>query len=121
MKVRLWRGQTTRDDEVLAALQGELGLLREENARLQAERGRPLDPGRVADDVRVLAAAAGQVDACGDDAWHVLTEALVLREALLDLCQGVELAMVTLADRLQALAPSAIIGSLVPAGEGERQ
>jgi len=120
VKVWLKRGQPARDDEVLAVLQGELELLREENARLQAERGLPLDPGRLSGDARALVTAAEQADSAGDEAWHVLTEALVMREALLDVCQGVELAMVSLGDRLRTLAPSAALALDSSCADGDQ-
>jgi hypothetical protein len=83
--------------ERLLALEAELELLREANARLTAERGRPPDAGTLVE--RLRAASAGGDDARtpqaagaahGDAAWDALTRVAALREALLVICVELE-------------------------------
>ena len=120
MRVRFRRGHGARDNDVLSGLQADLELLREENVRLKADRQRVPDASRVAEDMRELSESARQRDTAADDAWHVLTEALVIRETLLDACQGIEHAMATVASRLRALAPSET-AELETAGLADRE
>lgn len=99
------------DDDALGALQAELALLREENARLKVERQRRPDAGHVVERLREIAAVTGRLDDFGDDAWHVLTETVVIRETLLDVCREIEHAMVNLQNRLSSTTPAAATDS----------
>jgi hypothetical protein len=56
----------------------------------------------------------------GDDAWHLLTEAVVMRDTLVDLCQRTREAMAALEGRLQNLEPLGAAASFeVPNGTVE--
>ena len=94
-----------RSAALLAALEAELALLREENARLRTrlERG-DARPWRE----RVHAALADGADGAraADDAAALLGECRLLHAALLDACDEVERAMRDVRDRLEALAPA---------------
>jgi hypothetical protein len=68
------------------ALQAELTLLREENARLQAAQYRPADLGTALDQIRALPEVAPASGEASDQAVDLLTSSLVLREALLQVC-----------------------------------
>jgi len=94
------------DAAALAELEAELALLREENARLKVERHRTPDSGQVIDRMRSLVEAAENSEQAADDAWHSLTEALVLRETLLDVCREVASAMGAMERRLASIQPS---------------
>ena len=94
------------DAAALAELEAELALLREENARLKVERHQPTDSGQVVDRMRALVEQAETTEQTADDAWHSLTEALVLRETLLDVCREVASAMGALERRLSAIQPT---------------
>lgn len=85
----------------LLALESELELLREENARLMAEQGRAPDPTALAESLRAIAvagmngvAAGASEPATEDDAWDALARTAALREGLLAVCIELEHAAV---------------------------
>jgi hypothetical protein len=90
------------------ALEAELVLLREENARMKVDAARPPGPGRAVERIRGVAAAAEAAPAKepdgGDEAWHALAEATMLREVLTDMCDEVQGAIAAVQNRLQASA-----------------
>jgi hypothetical protein len=107
------------DDEVELKLQ--LMLLREENARLKAARYQPADTGTVIDRVRLLGSLTdGELL---DDAWSLLADCLVIREGLDEACVEIQNAIVSVRERLEALAVR--IEGAIPAdsaaGDGTRQ
>jgi hypothetical protein len=90
------------------ALEAELVLLREENARMKVDAARPPGPGRAVERIRGVVAAVEAVPAKepdgGDEAWHALAEATMLREVLTDMCEEVQGAIAAVQNRLQAAA-----------------
>jgi hypothetical protein len=112
-------------DEALEELQGELMLLREENARLKALQHHPPDAGRLLSKVRSMSAERAEMEEIGDQAAQAIADGLVMRQTLLDVCQEIELLMVTMGARLEALAsewaPDPVAGELdIEPDESER-
>lgn len=86
------------------ALEAELALLREENARMKVEAARPASTGRAIERIRGAAAAAEELGQT-DDAWQALAEATMLREVLADMCEEVQGAVAAVQKRLRSLGP----------------
>lgn len=115
---RLKRRSEGRSGEILGALEADALLLREENARLRVKLEAPPTVGHVIERLRALpspcAAPAearhrpmtGEQAEQGDEALHVLTEALVMRNALVEVCSEIGQVMAGLEARLAALTPS---------------
>lgn len=82
---------------LIAELEAELALLREENARLKVERARAARSW----DARVHGTVPGATaDGAGEDVWELMTECEVLRTALLDVCRDVDHALDRIRGRL---------------------
>jgi hypothetical protein len=77
-------------------------LLREENARLKAERHRPTDVGVMVDRLRVVATDEGEGNA-HDDVWGLLSECLAIREGLDHACDEIHAAISSVQERLIGL------------------
>jgi hypothetical protein len=90
----------------LDALEAELALLREENARLRAEQASAPPAGQLIELVRGLGQNGHTGGDVEDEAWQVLSEVLVMRNVLADICQEVSSAMNRFEDRLRSLDPS---------------
>jgi len=88
--------------ESVAALQAEVVLLREENARLKADGLHQPDLDTLLRRARSMSRAASPEDAA-DDATQVLVDAMVLRESLLALCQEIARSMAHVEARLAEL------------------
>jgi hypothetical protein len=86
-------------DEV-AELKLELLLIREENARLKANRHRPPDLGTLIDYLRFTGDPGANL-ATLDDAWSVLCECLAIREALTQAYRENEAAIRAIEQRLR--------------------
>jgi len=101
--------------ETLLAVQAELTMLREENARLQSAQHQVPDVGAVLGRLRALpaAAAAGEAapaaasassaEEAADDAATLVLEGLVMRDALLQVCRELTQAVAQLEQRLRRL------------------
>jgi hypothetical protein len=99
-------------EELLEALQAEVLLLREENAQLRIKLERTPELGDVVEQMHALTARGPTQKDTGDHAWHLLTEGLVMRDALVDLCQRTRETMAALEGSLQQLDPLEVAGSL---------
>lgn len=77
-------------------------LLREENARLKADRHRPADVGTMIAQMRRMAVEQGE-DELSDEAWSLLSECLVIREELNQACIEIRAAMSAIQKRLGRL------------------
>ena len=84
------------------ALQAELVLLREENARLKAAPHQAPDIAQLLGRARSAPASLDPHNVA-DETTRVLVEGLVIRESLLEICQEIERAMVSFEARLKAL------------------
>ena len=89
------------------ALQAELVLLREENARLKAAGHQEPDLGALLERARTLPGVGVGADDRGDEAAQLLVEGMVMRESLLGLCQEIGRSMAVLEARLTALGGAA--------------
>jgi hypothetical protein len=90
-------------------------LLREENARLKAERHRPPGIGVMVDRLRVIAVPSDQGEGA-EDVWGLLGECLALHEGLYRACAEIQDSMTALEERLAELngpaaAPAARVRS----------
>lgn len=97
--------------ERLLALESETMLLREENARLIAERARPTDSTALVERLRELGGEPvdpGRPSVGGSEAgaWEALTRAAALREGLIAVCVELEQAAAHARIRLEELGPS---------------
>jgi hypothetical protein len=84
------------------ALQLQVMLLSEENARLKAERHRPSDVGTLIDQMRELGDQEGPGEAF-DEAWTMLGECLVIRQGLDQACAEIQAAIAGVRERLGSL------------------
>jgi hypothetical protein len=91
------------DDE--SELRLQVMLLREENARLKAARHQTAGAGSALERVRLLNAQASTADAA-DDAWSLLTDCLVIREGLQQVCLEMQGTISAIQQRLERLAMS---------------
>jgi hypothetical protein len=104
---RFWRGRPSNGeqhpgaDESFESLEAELVLLREENARLKASQRQDL--ARLLGRARTLPAPEARRDGVADEATQMLVEGLVIREALVEICQEIERSMVVFEAKLDAL------------------
>jgi hypothetical protein len=99
------------DQTLVETLHAEILLLREENAQLRTKLERAPELGDVVEQMRAFTVRTGTTEDAGDHAWHLLTEAVVVRDSLVDLCRRTSEAMGTLEDRLQELDPAQAFGS----------
>ena len=103
---RRFRSSTARsgvDAGYLESIQTELVLLREENARLRFERAQQPDADSMIARLKALSAAQAFDADHRDAAWHLVSEALVMREVLIDVCKEIGQTMITLQTRLSEL------------------
>ncbi|MBV9000302.1 MAG: hypothetical protein JO304_14665, partial [Solirubrobacterales bacterium] len=105
-----WAEGSTDD---CAELRSELLLLREENARLKADRHRPVDLGVIIEYLRLIGRQRA-IPETDEDAWAVLSECHVLREALAQASIEIELAISALEAQLREDGPP--LADVVPLG-----
>jgi hypothetical protein len=106
---RFWRtrgdaqpapGDDAAQEEI--ALQLQVMLLSEENARLKSERRRPSDLGTLIDQMRELGDQEGPGEVL-DEAWTMLSECLVIRQGLEQACAEIQVAISGVRERLGSL------------------
>lgn len=106
-------GSLKKHDQAVTilALRSELVSLREENARLRmANHGQPgihqtIDRLRCATKDHLVTGQEADLAEEADHLWHVLAEAVVIREGLLSACRDLSNAATSLEGRLQNLIP----------------
>jgi hypothetical protein len=98
---KLPEGRNGADAE---ALEADALLLREENARLRVKLEASPDMGRVIERLRTLPAASPQPDPA-EDAWQMLTEVMVMRNSLIDICREIGQVIGNLGESLEGLTP----------------
>ncbi len=92
-------------------MQAELVSLREENARLRmAKNNQPgmqqtIDRLRSATSDHIVVGPGSHLAEEADHLWHVLAEAVVIREGLLSACRDLAAAAISLEERLEGLIP----------------
>jgi hypothetical protein len=105
-RTRLGRGlraRPTDDDRAIDALQAEIALLREENARLKADEHQLPGLGTLLAHARALPTAIDGHAEATDEAAGMLVETMVIRQALLDACAQIELSMAAVKTKLDGL------------------
>jgi hypothetical protein len=98
-------GRTGVDVGYLERVETELVLLREENARLRLERAQRPDAGPMIERLKTLSAIEPPDHDHRDEAWHLISQALVMRDVLIDVCKEIGQTTITLQTRLSDLAP----------------
>ncbi len=125
---RLTRRSDGRSGEIVDALEADALLLREENAHLRVKLEAPPNVGHVIERLRALPTLSSTPEEehspsnqehdhhgeQGDEALHVLTEAIVMRNALLEVCGEIGQVMAGLEARLAALTPSGQLMDGIP-------
>jgi hypothetical protein len=103
--MRVTKRADGRDANLLELLEADTLLLREENARLRVKLEAPPDAGRVIERLRALPGAprSGDAPSADDDAWHMLTELVVMRNSLLQICREMGQALAGLETQLVGL------------------
>jgi hypothetical protein len=96
-------GRSGGDAGYVERIESELVLLREENARLRFERAQRPDAGSMIDRLKSLSAAQPPDQNHRDEAWHLVSEALVMRDVLIDVCKEIGQTTITLQTRLNDL------------------
>jgi hypothetical protein len=103
-RLRSIGGRSGVDVGYLERVESELVLLREENARLRLERAQRPDAGSMIERLKTLSADQSPSHDHRDEAWHLVSEALVMRDVLIDVCKEIGQTTITLQTRLSALA-----------------
>ena len=103
-RLRSIGGRSGVDAGYLERVETELVLLREENARLRFERAQRPDAGSMIERLKSLSAAQPPNQNHRDEAWHLISEALVMRDVLIDVCKEIGQTTITLQTRLSDLA-----------------
>jgi len=103
-RLRSIGGRSGVDVGYLERVESELVLLREENARLRLERAQRPDAGSMIERLKTLSADQSPNHDHRDEAWHLVSEALVMRDVLIDVCKEIGQTTITLQTRLSALA-----------------
>jgi hypothetical protein len=96
----------TGKDAVLAAMQSELALLRDENAQLRLERQQNVTPASSAARLATLVDAMAQTTEPGEVEWATLSEALMLRECLASVCDELERTVGAVRRQMQTATPT---------------
>lgn len=89
------------DDE--SELRLQVMSLREENARLKAGRHQPAGAGSTIDRIRLLSSQVTSQEAAANDAWSLLTDCLIIREGLQQVCLEMQQTIGVIQERLAAL------------------
>lgn len=98
-------GEPSAPERLVAELEREVALLREENARLKVARERATDR-PVNERVRgALLASSGEEGFDADEPWELLTECMLLRDGLVDACRELERGARELRGRLETILP----------------
>jgi hypothetical protein len=114
---KLPEGRNGADAE---ALEADALLLREENARLRVKLEASPDMGRVIERLRAVPTPSPQPDPA-EDAWQMLTEVIVMRNSLIDICREIGQVMGNLGESLEALSPpDGTVGGEGAANGGQR-
>jgi hypothetical protein len=112
--------RASNDADFLSSVQAELVLLREENARLRFKRAQRPDADSMIERLHALSAAQPPSADHRDEAWHLVSEALVMREVLIDICTEIGQTAITLQTRLSNLGID-LTGAMAPPAAPARQ
>jgi hypothetical protein len=101
------RSKAPKPSEMVASLEAELLLLREENARLKAGRHGEAEFDTLLARARALPEGTADRADADDDAAHLVAETLVIREILIELCREIDRSVSALVDQLDRMKPPA--------------
>ena len=88
------------------ALEADALLLREENARLRVKLEAPPNAGEVIERLRALPVPTPSANGDhAEESWQMLTEILVMRNSLIEICKQIGQVMAGLESSLQSLSP----------------
>ncbi|MEA2232940.1 MAG: hypothetical protein QOD83_2756 [Solirubrobacteraceae bacterium] len=104
-RLRSIGGRSGVDVAYLERVETELVLLREENARLRLERAQRPGAGPMIERLKTLSTCEPPDQDHRDEAWHLISQALVMRDVLIDVCKEIGQTTTTLQTRLSDLAP----------------
>ncbi len=93
-------------DAVVAAMQSELALLRDENAQLRLERQQNVTPASSAARLGTFVDAISRGAEPSEIEWATLSEALMLRESLASVCDELERAVGAVRRQLNTGTPA---------------
>ena len=96
-------GQERETTRLLGALNAEITLLREENARLKAAEYESPGLGRLLEHARALPATLDGYENAADEAAQMLVEGLVIRGALIEVCDQIQQSMQAVSAKLSRL------------------
>lgn len=96
----------------LEHIQAEITLLREDNARLRVGQAQGPDAGRLIERLRVWVeqrpdGGLRNPEDQGDEIWQILSEAMLMRNLLMDVCAEIGQVVLTLQGRLDSMIPEA--------------
>jgi hypothetical protein len=93
-------------DAVVAAMQSELTLLRDENAQLRLERQQHVTPASSAARLATFVDMMSPDAELGEIEWATLSEALMLRECLTSVCDELERTAGAVRRQMQTATPT---------------
>jgi hypothetical protein len=93
-------------DAVVAAMQSELALLRDENAQLRLERQQSVTPASGAARLGTFVDILSREAEPGEIEWATLSEALMLRECLASVCDELERTVVAVRRQMKVATPT---------------
>jgi hypothetical protein len=111
-------GEDRETTRLLGALNAEIILLREENARLKAAAHEGPGLGKLLEHARDLPATLEGRENMGDEAAEMLVEGLVIRAALFEVCDEIQASMAEVKARLTPLG-TPLDAQAPPAPDGE--
>ena len=96
-------------------MEAEVALLREDNARLRLRAAQPADAGRLVERLRLIEQRPDHAERdrhgeC-DDIWQVLSEAMLVRNVLIDVCAEIGQVVVGLQARLDEMIPRSAVAA----------
>ena len=97
--------------KAIAALQSDIAVLREENAQLRVARHR-----RGEEPLTELRSLGAEAADAADAEWQVMTDVLVMRDVLLEMCAQVQTLTTRMQQRLERLGPASQPASPSDAG-----
>jgi hypothetical protein len=92
-------------DAIVAAMQSELALLRDENAQLRLERQQNITAASSAARLATLVDSISESAEPGEVEWATLSEALMLRECINSVCDELQRAVAAVRRQLQTAVP----------------
>lgn len=93
-----------RNGELAEVLEADALLLREENARLRVKLEAAPNAGHVIERLRALPAPSVTAEH-GDEAWQMLTDLIVMRNSMIEICRELGQVMAGFEKSLESISP----------------